>query len=164
MIVITRNGPRGVTDDTTLQGDDFGALGVPYNHLVLLGPEANELVLFDQIYEALARQVVTPDLVVYLTASVDMLMARIYRRDRSFERRPSRRPRSDALALSSRRSPSTILRTSESARCTVRSWTCSNPVGCSRTSTTWRRLHVACTSRSSRRSASRSRRKIRLAA
>jgi deoxyguanosine kinase len=49
-----------------------------------------ELELFDQIYEALARQVVTPDLVVYLTASVDTLMARIYQRDRSFERKMER--------------------------------------------------------------------------
>jgi len=49
-----------------------------------------ELELFDQIYEALARQVATPDLVVYLTASVDMLMARIYQRDRSFERKMER--------------------------------------------------------------------------
>lgn len=49
-----------------------------------------ELDLFDQIYEALARQVSTPDLVVYLTASVDTLMARIYQRDRSFERKMER--------------------------------------------------------------------------
>jgi deoxyguanosine kinase len=49
-----------------------------------------ELELFDQIYEALARQVATPDLVVYLTASVDTLMARIYQRDRSFERKMER--------------------------------------------------------------------------
>ena len=45
-----------------------------------------ELDLFDQIYEALANQVPTPTLVVYLSASVDTLMARIYQRDRSFER------------------------------------------------------------------------------
>lgn len=29
---------RGIAEDTTLQSDGFGALGVPYNHLVLLGP------------------------------------------------------------------------------------------------------------------------------
>lgn len=45
-----------------------------------------ELDLFDEIYDALARQVAVPDLVVYLTASVDTLMARIYERDRSIER------------------------------------------------------------------------------
>jgi deoxyguanosine kinase len=55
-----------------------------------LNLRGDELELFDQIYEALAHQVATPDLVVYLTASVDMLMARIYRRDRSFERRMER--------------------------------------------------------------------------
>ncbi len=49
-----------------------------------------ELELFDQIYEALALQVASPDLVVYLTASVDMLMARIYQRDRAFERKMER--------------------------------------------------------------------------
>ena len=42
--------------------------------------------LFDEIYDALARQVPAPDLVVYLTASVDTLMSRIYQRDRSIER------------------------------------------------------------------------------
>lgn len=50
----------------------------------------DELELFEQIYEALSRQVARPDLVVYLTASVDTLMARIYRRDRSFERSMAR--------------------------------------------------------------------------
>lgn len=45
-----------------------------------------ELDLFDQIYEALSNQVPTPTLVVYLSASVPTLMARIYQRDRSFER------------------------------------------------------------------------------
>ncbi len=29
---------RGIADDTTLESDGFGALGVPYPHLVLLGP------------------------------------------------------------------------------------------------------------------------------
>jgi deoxyguanosine kinase len=45
-----------------------------------------ELDLFNQIYEALANQVATPTLVVYLSASVNTLMARIYQRDRAFER------------------------------------------------------------------------------
>jgi deoxyadenosine/deoxycytidine kinase len=49
-----------------------------------------ELELFDQIYEALSEKVAVPDLVVYLTASVDVLMARIYQRDRSFERKMER--------------------------------------------------------------------------
>jgi deoxyguanosine kinase len=46
----------------------------------------DELKLFEQLYEALAKQVPRPDLVVYLRASVDTLMARIYQRDRWFER------------------------------------------------------------------------------
>jgi deoxyguanosine kinase len=51
---------------------------------------SDEFALFEQIYEALSRQVTRPDLVIYLTASVDTLMARIYRRDRSFERSMAR--------------------------------------------------------------------------
>ncbi len=46
----------------------------------------DELALFEQIYDALNKQVARPDLVVYLQASLDTLMARIYQRDRSFER------------------------------------------------------------------------------
>ncbi|HEX8600129.1 MAG TPA: deoxynucleoside kinase [Chloroflexia bacterium] len=46
----------------------------------------DELSLFEQIYDALNRQVARPDLVVYLQASPDTLMSRIYQRDRSFER------------------------------------------------------------------------------
>jgi deoxyadenosine/deoxycytidine kinase len=49
-----------------------------------------ELSLFDEIYDALARQIPAPDLVVYLTASVDTLMSRIYQRDRSIERAMNR--------------------------------------------------------------------------
>jgi N-acetylmuramoyl-L-alanine amidase len=30
---------RGISDDTSLEGDNFGALGVPYTHLVVLGPD-----------------------------------------------------------------------------------------------------------------------------
>jgi N-acetylmuramoyl-L-alanine amidase len=46
---------RGVTDDTTLQGDDLGALGVPYNHLVLLGPEAPGRLRASQMPGALSE-------------------------------------------------------------------------------------------------------------
>lgn len=46
----------------------------------------DELVLFEQLYDALSKQVARPDLVIYLQASLDTLMARIYQRDRSFER------------------------------------------------------------------------------
>ena len=46
----------------------------------------DELDLFEQIYDALSRQTAWPDLIVFLQAPVDTLMARIYQRDRSFER------------------------------------------------------------------------------
>src|SRR2546430_16714125 len=38
----------------------------------------DELQLFEQLYEALSEQMPKPDLAVYLRASVDTLMARIY--------------------------------------------------------------------------------------
>jgi len=46
----------------------------------------DEWDLFVQIYDALSQQTASPDLVVYLRASVDNLMSRIYQRDRLFER------------------------------------------------------------------------------
>jgi deoxyguanosine kinase len=46
----------------------------------------DEWDLFVQIYDALSQQTARPDLVVYLRASVDTLMSRIYQRDRLFER------------------------------------------------------------------------------
>ncbi len=46
----------------------------------------DELALFEQIYEALAERVPRPDLMVYLRASLDTLMGRIYQRDRWYER------------------------------------------------------------------------------
>lgn len=46
----------------------------------------DEWDLFVQIYDALSQQTARPDLVIYLRASVDNLMSRIYQRDRLFER------------------------------------------------------------------------------
>jgi len=46
----------------------------------------DELKLFEEVYEALSKQTEGPDLVVYLQASVDTLMARIFQRDRPIER------------------------------------------------------------------------------
>ena len=51
--------------------------------LNLLG---DEMALFEQIYDALSKQVERPTLVVYLQASLDTLMARIFQRDRPIER------------------------------------------------------------------------------
>ena len=50
----------------------------------------DEWTLFEQLYDALSEKVARPDLVVYLRASVDTLMSRIYQRDRSFERQMER--------------------------------------------------------------------------
>lgn len=47
---------------------------------------SDELEMYDRLYEALAEKVRIPDLVVYLRAHVDTLMARIAMRDRTFER------------------------------------------------------------------------------
>jgi deoxyadenosine/deoxycytidine kinase len=49
-----------------------------------LGPD--ELALYDRVYELLGPRVVRPDLVVYLQARTDVLLTRIRRRGRDFER------------------------------------------------------------------------------
>lgn len=46
----------------------------------------DEWDVYQQIHRALAEQVATPDLVVYLQADTDVLMARIAQRDRPYER------------------------------------------------------------------------------
>lgn len=46
----------------------------------------NEFSLYSQLYNHLRPQVPTPDLVIYLQASVDQLMARIHRRGRAMEK------------------------------------------------------------------------------
>ena len=46
----------------------------------------DELLLYDKLYTLLEPQIATPDLVLYLTADVDTCMARIKKRQRSFER------------------------------------------------------------------------------
>ncbi len=63
--------------DFTLHKDQVFA------HLTLTD---SELLLYDKLYAVLAPQVPTPDLVVYLQGSADVLMQRIRKRDRSQER------------------------------------------------------------------------------
>jgi len=46
----------------------------------------DELTMYHRVHEALAEKIPLPDLTVYLSASVDTLMARITLRDRSYER------------------------------------------------------------------------------
>jgi len=48
--------------------------------------DEQELALYEQVYERLAIDAPVPDLVVYLQASVDVLMSRIDRRGRDYER------------------------------------------------------------------------------
>ena len=52
---------------------------------------ADELELYQQLYRTLAVRVPRPDLVVYLQADVETLIARIALRDRPFERDMDRR-------------------------------------------------------------------------
>jgi deoxyadenosine/deoxycytidine kinase len=52
-----------------------------------LNLDANELGLYDRIFEALGSRVTKPDLVIYLQARLDVLLARIRRRGRDFERK-----------------------------------------------------------------------------
>ena len=49
-----------------------------------LSPE--ELALYDRVYQALRPRVTAPDLVIYLQARTDVLLARIDRRGRSEEK------------------------------------------------------------------------------
>lgn len=46
----------------------------------------NELLLYDQIYQILDTRILKPDLVVYLQARLEVLLERIKRRGRSFEK------------------------------------------------------------------------------
>ena len=48
--------------------------------------DPNELALYDRLYGALGPRVVKPDLVVYLQASTEVLLQRIKRRGRAYER------------------------------------------------------------------------------
>ena len=49
--------------------------------------EPNELTLYERIYQHLGPQVLKPDLVVYLQARQEVLLARIKKRGREFERK-----------------------------------------------------------------------------
>lgn len=52
-----------------------------------LNVKGDELTMYERLYEALAENIPTPDLVVYLRAEFDTLMERIAMRDRPYERR-----------------------------------------------------------------------------
>ncbi len=55
-----------------------------------LNLNGDELALFEQLYGTLGDRVPKPDLVVYLQADIDTLLARIALRDRAFERNMER--------------------------------------------------------------------------
>src|SRR3954464_8609070 len=49
--------------------------------------DPNELALYERIYENLGPRVMKPDLVIYLQARLEVLLARIKKRGREFERK-----------------------------------------------------------------------------
>ncbi len=49
--------------------------------------DPNELALYERVYEHLGPRVMRPDLVIYLQARVEVLLARIRKRGREFERK-----------------------------------------------------------------------------
>ncbi len=51
-----------------------------------LNIDGDELAMYERVHQILATKIPLPDLVVYLRASVDVLMERIALRDRSYER------------------------------------------------------------------------------
>jgi deoxyadenosine/deoxycytidine kinase len=55
-----------------------------FAHLTL---DPNELALYERVFEALGPRVTKPDLVIYLQARNDVLMGRIKKRGREFERK-----------------------------------------------------------------------------
>jgi deoxyadenosine/deoxycytidine kinase len=52
-----------------------------------LNLNGNELSLYDRVFEALGTRVARPDLVIYLQARLDVLLQRIKKRARDFERK-----------------------------------------------------------------------------
>jgi deoxyadenosine/deoxycytidine kinase len=52
-----------------------------------LNLDPNELSLYDRVFEALGTRISKPDLVIYLQARLDVLLARIKKRGRDFERK-----------------------------------------------------------------------------
>jgi deoxyadenosine/deoxycytidine kinase len=55
-----------------------------------LNLDDNELALYEQIYSLLKARVIVPDVVIYLQASTEILMERIKRRGREYEKHMSK--------------------------------------------------------------------------
>ncbi len=47
---------------------------------------SDEFILYEKVFRALHKQLPEPDLIIYLTASTDVLLSRIRERNRSFEK------------------------------------------------------------------------------
>lgn len=71
-----------------LLADYFFDKDALFAHLNIQNPD--ELEMYDRLYEALAEKTRRPDLIVYLRAETDTLMARIALRDRAYERQMER--------------------------------------------------------------------------
>jgi len=99
---------------SALLSDYFFAKDKLFAHLNVIG---DELAMYDRLYEALAEKVRQPDLVVYLRADTDTLMARIAMRDRPYERQMDRayiealRQRYEALFATYEATPLLIIET-----------------------------------------------------
>ena len=67
-----------------------------FAHLNLSG---DELTVYEKLHSALAEKIPTPDLLIYLRADLDTLMARIAMRDRPYERNRSQLHRQSAAGV-----------------------------------------------------------------
>lgn len=78
--------------ETLKQTDLFASVRIADFHIVKdrlfagLNLSREELSLYEQVYEKLDLEIPTPDLVIYLQASVDALARRIARRNSTFDR------------------------------------------------------------------------------
>jgi len=71
-----------------LLADYFFAKDQLFAHLNITSED--ELMMYDRLYDTLSERVKPPDLVIYLRAEMDTLMARIAMRDRTYERQMER--------------------------------------------------------------------------
>ncbi len=74
------NGKNVISDYTFEKDSLFAGVNI----------KGDELVVYNQVHEALAEKITRPDLIVYLRADTDVLMQRIASRDRSYERQMER--------------------------------------------------------------------------
>ncbi len=79
-----QQGAPELSQQGALIADYFFEKDKLFAHLNITGPD--ELEMYDRLYAALSEKTPRPDLVVYLRAEVDTLMARIAMRDRPYER------------------------------------------------------------------------------